>query len=58
MRDLTKKGKETPQQLFESENETTKEYLKTVQKLSEEALEARRGMWESGDIDSDEEEAF
>jgi len=53
-----KKGKETPQQLFESENETTKEYLKTVQKLSEEALEARRGMWESGDIDSDEEEAF
>jgi len=32
--------------------------LKTVQKLSEEALEARRGMWESGDIDSDEEEAF
>jgi len=50
------KGKETPPELLAAKDEFSKEYLKTAQKLSEEALEARHGLWESGDIDSDDEE--
>jgi len=52
------KGKETPEEIFASEDESTKEYLKTMKKLSEEALEARRGFYGFGDVDSDDEALF
>lgn len=51
-----KKEKDAPRELFALEDSFTKEYLKTVKKLNDEAFQARLGMWESGDIESEEEE--
>jgi len=50
------KGQETPQELVNSEDELVKEYLKTSKTLNEEAMENRRGMWELGDVNTDDEE--
>ncbi|ETO25276.1 tudor domain-containing protein [Reticulomyxa filosa] len=52
------KAKETPQELLRLEDAFTKEYLRTVQKLNEEALQARIGLWEIGDASTDEEDLF
>jgi len=52
------RGKETPPELFALEDDFTKDYQKTAKKLNDEALETRRGLWELGDINSDEEELY